>query len=38
MRQPRVWHIAAKSATSSANRVSSPIGSPLTTAKPIRVR
>ena len=38
MRQPREWHIAAKSATSPANRASSPIGSPLTTAKPSRVR
>ena len=32
---PRVWHIAAKSATSSENWASSPIGSPLTTAKPM---
>ena len=38
MRHPRVWHIAAKSATSWGNWISSPIGSPLTVAKPMRVR
>ncbi len=38
MRHPWAWQVTAKSATSSGKWASSPIGSPLTTAIPSRVR